>query len=70
VVGVLVGDEDGVETGGVFADGGEAGKGLLAAEAGIDEDAGVLGADKGGVAGAGASEDADFDDKRLPETPW
>lgn len=52
VVAVLVGDEDGVDAGRVFADGCEAEQGLLPAEAGVDEDAGILRPDKDGVARA------------------
>lgn len=52
MVGVLMGDEDGVEAGGVLADEGEAAEGLFAVEAGIDEDAGLLRGDESGIAGA------------------
>lgn len=53
VVGMLVGDEDGGEGFGVDVDGGEALEGFLAAEAGVDEDAGAVGRDEGGVAVGG-----------------
>ena len=50
VVGMLVGDEDGGERFGVDVDGGEAFEGFLAGEAGVDEDAGAVCGDEGGVA--------------------
>jgi hypothetical protein len=42
VVGVLVGDENGVEAINVALDGGEAGEGFTFSEAGVDEDAGAF----------------------------
>jgi hypothetical protein len=50
VVGVFVGDEDSIDTGGVFAYGCEAEEGLFLTESGVDEDAGLLRPDKDGVA--------------------
>lgn len=49
VVGMLVGDEDGVEGFGIDGDGGEALEGFLAAQSGINEDAGAAGGDKSRV---------------------
>jgi hypothetical protein len=40
VIGVLVGDENGVEAIDVALDGGEAGKGFALSKAGVNEDAG------------------------------
>ena len=42
VIGVFVGDEDGVETIEIAADGGEAGQGFAFSEAGVNEDAGCF----------------------------
>lgn len=42
VIGVFVGDEDGVQLIECAADGGEAGEGFTLAEAGVDEDAGAF----------------------------
>ena len=54
VVLVLVGDEDGVERGGIFVGEGHALEQFAAGEAGVDEQAGVGGGDDRGVAlGAG-----------------
>lgn len=55
VIGVFVGDEDGVEVVELPADGGEALGDLTAAEAGINENGGVGGLDEGAVAGAAAA---------------
>ena len=66
VVGVFVGDEDGVERGGVFADGGEAVEDFAAAKAGVDEQAGAAGGEEGRVAGTGAGKYAELDDAEPP----
>ena len=51
---MLVGDEDGGELRGIFADQSEPAEELAAGEAGVDEDAGPIGADDRAVAlGAG-----------------
>ena len=50
VIDVLVGDEDGVEGGGVFAGEGHAAEEFAAGEAGVDEDAGAGAGDDGAVA--------------------
>jgi hypothetical protein len=68
VVGVFVCKDDGVEGAGVFADGGQAGESFAGAEAAIDEDAGVGGADEGGVAGAAGGENGDLENRLAPET--
>lgn len=70
VVGVFVGDEDGVELVGVLADGGEAFEGLFPAEPGIDEDAGLGGGDEDAVARAGAGEHAKAKNGSLLTIPW
>lgn len=66
VVGVFVGDEDSVETGGVFIDGGEACEGLLAVDPGVNEDAGLFRGEKDRIAGARRGEHARFDDGGPP----
>ncbi len=66
VVGVFVGDEDGVEGGGVFADGGEAVEDFAAAEARVNEQAGAAGGEKGRVAGTAACKYAELDDAGPP----
>jgi hypothetical protein len=60
---VLVGNKNGIERANVFPDSSEAFGGLTAAQARVDENAGAAGGDEGRVAGAAASEDANFDDK-------
>jgi hypothetical protein len=62
VIGVLVGDEDGVDGFGIDIDGGETLEGFLAAQSGVDQDSGAAGGDQGGVAGAGRGEDGDLKD--------
>ena len=47
VVGVFVGDEDGVETVDIAPDGGEAGEGFAFSKAGVNEDAGAFGFEQG-----------------------
>ena len=47
VVGMLVGDEDGVQAIDAALDGGEAGESFALSEAGINEDAGALGFEQG-----------------------
>jgi hypothetical protein len=63
---VLVGDQDGVEGGDVFADGGQTFGDFAAAETGIDQDTGMVRGDEGRVTGAAAGENADFDDTVIP----
>lgn len=48
-----MGDEDGVEGFGIDIDGGEALEGFLAAESGVDQEAGAAGGDEGRIAGTG-----------------
>ena len=57
VVGVLVGDEDGVEAINVAFDGGEAGESLAFTEAGVDKDAGGFAFEQGDVARAAGGKD-------------
>jgi hypothetical protein len=47
VVGVFVGDEDGVETVDIAPDGGEAGESFALSKAGVNEDAGAFGFEQG-----------------------
>ena len=47
VVGVLVGNEDGIETVNIAPDGGEAGEGFAFSKAGVNEDAGGFGFEQG-----------------------
>jgi len=47
VVGVLVGDKDGVETIDITPDGGEAGESFALSKAGVDENAGGFGFEQG-----------------------
>jgi hypothetical protein len=60
---MLVGNQNGIECGDVFADSGQALGRLAAAQASIDEDTRPPGRNEGRVPGAAASEDANLDDK-------
>jgi hypothetical protein len=66
MVGMLMGDQNGIEVLGLFADGIEAGDDVTLAEAGIDQDARPLGAKECGVSRTTASEHTDFDDDAPP----
>jgi hypothetical protein len=57
MVGVLVGDEDGVETAEFPANGGEAGESFAFTETGVDEDSSALGFKQREVAGAAGRKD-------------
>ena len=59
MVGVLVGNEDGVEAVDIAADGGEAGEGFALSKAGVNEDAGTLGFEQGEIARTAGGEDGD-----------
>ncbi len=59
VVAVFVGEEDGLHVGEGAAEGMEAGFDLAGAEAGVDEEAGVVGFEVGAVAAAAAAEDGE-----------
>jgi hypothetical protein len=59
VVAVLVGDEDGVESVEGFPDAGEQFAQAAGGEAGVDEDARVVGLQEGGVAAAAGAENAE-----------
>jgi hypothetical protein len=59
VIGMLVGNEDGVEAIGRDAQRGEAAERFLAAEAGVHEKAGALGFEQRGIARTAGSEDGD-----------
>src|SRR5215469_1609107 len=68
VVGVLVGDEDGVEAIDVAFDGGEAGEGFALAEAGVNEDTGGFGFEQRDVARTAGGKDGDAKaDEKAPE---
>jgi hypothetical protein len=55
-----MGNQHGVERAKILSDGGQAFDNLAAAEAGVDQDAGTAGSDKGGIPGAAGSENADL----------
>jgi hypothetical protein len=63
---MFVGDEDGVEGRGVFADGGEPVEDFAAAQAGVNEQPGAARGEKGCVAGTGAGKYAELDDAEPP----
>jgi hypothetical protein len=68
VIGVLVGDQDGVEAVEVAFDGGEASQGFALAEAGVNENAGGFGFEQGDVARTARGENGDAQaDKKAPE---
>jgi len=70
VIGVLVGDQDGVEAVEVAFDGGEASQGFALAEAGVNENAGGFGFEQGDVARTAGGEDGDAQaDEKAPEKP-
>jgi hypothetical protein len=60
VIGMFVGNEDGIERRDIFADGSQALGDFAAAEAGIDQNAGAVRRDKNRVARTAAGEDANF----------
>ncbi len=62
VVGMFVRHQNGVQRGDVLADGSQAFGQFAAAQPGVDQNAGISGGHKGGVAGAAAGQDANFDD--------
>ena len=66
VIGMLVRDQDRVQLFRVFLDQGEAGKYVAFAETGVDENARFFRTDEGGISGAAAGEDADFNDGAPP----
>ena len=69
VIGVLVGDEDGIEAVNIALDGGETGEGFAFAEASVNEDAGSVAFEQGDVARTSGSKDGDAQaDWRIPET--
>jgi hypothetical protein len=65
VVGMLVRDQNGVDAGGLFADGREAFRQLLEAEAGVYQHARFFRGNQRTVAGTTAREHAEFDDGRF-----
>jgi hypothetical protein len=67
MVAMLVRDDDRIETGNVFADGGQALADFAAADARVDQNTRCLGGNENAVAGAAARKDTDFNDG---ETPW
>jgi len=66
MIGVFMADENGVEILRPFADGCQALEGALAAQAGVNEDAGAPGGDKGRIARAARGQNADLDDRCPP----
>lgn len=64
MVGVFVGDEDGVEFGNVLADGGQTFGDFAAADAGVDQNTGAAGSQEGRVAGTAGGQDADLENGR------
>jgi len=66
MVGVFVTDENGIEILRFLADGRQALEGGLAVQAGVDEDAGASGGDKGRISRAARRQNADLDDGRPP----
>jgi hypothetical protein len=71
VIGMLVGDEDGIEMFEVALDGGESSKGFAFAEAGVHKDAGAFGFEQGEIARTAGRKngDAQPDWKCPPEKP-
>ena len=67
MIGMLMGDQDGIHGVALFVNGGEAGKKVAFAQAGIHQDAGGAGADEGRVTGTTAGEHTDFDDDAPPK---
>ncbi len=65
VIAMLVGDEDGVEAAGLFADGRKAPGEFLETEAGVDQDTGAVRGQQRTIAGTAAREHAEFDDRVL-----
>ena len=59
VIGVLVGDEDAVETAGLYAEGFEAAAEFFAIDAGVNEEAGALGLEQGAIARAAGRQNGD-----------
>jgi hypothetical protein len=57
---MLVRDQDRIQLFGVFIDEGQAGQNVAPAQPGVDEDARFFGADKGGIAGTAAGENANL----------
>src|SRR5579872_938369 len=68
VIRVLVRDQDGVDAVGLLANGCQALRELLETEAGVDQDAGLLGRDQRAVSGTAAREHAKFYDDDVPRT--
>lgn len=67
MIGVLVGDEHGVEAVDVAFDGSEAGEGFALAEPGVDENAGGLGFEQSEIARTAGGEDGDAQaDEKTP----
>ena len=67
VIGVFVGDQDGVDGLERFTDRGEAFAQFAHAEAGVDQNARIFGGQEGGVAGTAAGQHAEFYDCPSPE---
>ena len=70
VVGVLVGDEDGIEAVDVALNGGEASESFAFSEAGVNENAGGFCFEQGEIARTARSEDRDAQaDERFSQKP-
>jgi hypothetical protein len=69
VVRMFMGDKDGVEVLELAAEGGETLRDLAAAEAGIHEDGGLVGFDKGAITGAAAAQNCDLNPHGRDITP-
>ena len=70
MIGMFVGDEDGVEAIDFATDGGETGEGFALAEAGVNEDAGGFTFEQGEIARTAGSEDGNAQaDENTPGKP-
>src|SRR5579864_574213 len=69
MIGVLVGDEDSVETIRLDAQGGEAPESLFATETGVHEEAGTLGLEQSGIARTARRENGDPETDSRPREP-
>src|SRR6187402_2164278 len=69
VIPVLVGEQDAIQRGGIEAGGLQAQGDLLGAEAGIDQQRGVIRGHDGAVAGTAAAEDREFQHVEINRSP-
>ena len=68
MIGMLVGDDDGVDRGEIFADGRQPPAKLLHAQPGIHQDTRIFSGQQGGVPGTAACQHAELNRARLPLT--